>query len=181
MDNPGRGFRAVRSLRRGGVRLVPGAGRRLPAALVVAALVLGALTAWAWNQAQDAGRLGSDRQAAEAAARQEVLALTTVSKATVNSSLEKLRLGAAEPLASDIAQSSSALQQVLTAQDVSSEGVIVESGVSSIDDDSAVVLVAADATVSSASAAPAVRHYRLSARMTRSGDRWLVSDLAFVS
>ncbi|MFI7589707.1 hypothetical protein ACIB24_21780 [Spongisporangium articulatum] len=153
----------------------------VPAALMVVALCAAGFSGWAtWRSREHDGR-AADSAAAVAAARQEVLALTTVSKGTAAASLERLRLGAAEPFASDIAQSSGALQQVLTAQDVTSQGVIVESGISSIDADSAVVLLAADATVTSASAAPAVRHYRMSARMSHVGDRWLVSDLEFVS
>jgi Mce-associated membrane protein len=155
--------------------------RTLPVALLVLAIALAGLAGWSRSQLTQQQALTRDGAAAAAAARQEVLTLTTVSRENAAASLERLRAGATEPFASDIAQSSGALQQLLSTQDVSSSGVIVESGISSIDKNSAVVLVAADANVTAASAQPAVRRYRLSARMSRVGDRWLVSELEFVS
>lgn len=61
-----------------------------------------------------------------------------------------------------------------------SEGQVVSAAVSSLDSDSATVLVATSGTVRNEQADEALRQYRYLMRMTRVDGRWLTSDLEFV-
>ena len=66
--------------------------------------------------------------------------------------------------------------------EVVATGEVVSSGVVEVEDDSAVVVVAARGTVDNRnSAAPEPRSYRLEVRLEQVDDTWLVSSLRFVA
>jgi Mce-associated membrane protein len=63
-----------------------------------------------------------------------------------------------------------------------SVGDVLEAGIVTSDSDSARVLVVVDSKVTNtATTGSQVRHYRMQLDLTRRGDRWLTSDLSFVS
>jgi Mce-associated membrane protein len=67
-------------------------------------------------------------------------------------------------------------------------GAVLDVGIGDIDDDNAVVYVAADSDVTNVSIqkdkgadAKQTRYYRFQLNLTRVGDRWLLGDLQFIS
>lgn len=67
-------------------------------------------------------------------------------------------------------------------------GAVLDVGIGDIDDDHAVVYVAADSVVTNVSVqkeqgadAKQTRYYRFQLNLTRVGDRWLLGDLQFIS
>jgi Mce-associated membrane protein len=148
--------------------------------LVVAALIaLG--TVW-YFQVRDANADGQRRDAALAAARQEVVNLTSVDKDSAQQSIQHLVDGATGDFRDQFSQQAQAYQQMVTDSQVASSGKIVESGVVSIDDKTAVVLAAATATVKNKDAPSGEqRVYRMRITLQNESDRWLVSKLEFVA
>lgn len=153
-----------------------------PAALIALVLALagfGAREALAWHG--DARR-ASDGRSAVAAAEREVVALISVSAATSAQDLAKLRAGATGAFRSQLAEQSSTFTTALRKAAVSAHGSVVSAGLASLSGSRATVLLAASGTVrNNAAAAASSRTYRLRAELSRTGGRWLVSSLEFVS
>lgn len=158
-------------------------GRRVQPVLAVVAVV--ALAAGGYQQSQALRRdsaLQHDRRAVVAAARAEVLALTTVSSKTSDADVARLLDGATAGFKSQFQQQATAFTQALRDGQVTSTGTIASAGLQSLKAGQAVVLVAATGTVKNkASAKGEVRNYRLQLTMTKSGGRWLVSGMEFVA
>jgi Mce-associated membrane protein len=121
----------------------------------------------------------TDRDAALAAARQEAVNLTTLSYRTPTRDLDRVLAGATGRLHNEFAAETAQLPGVLKAQRSVSTGQLVSSGVVSAAPGTVRVVVAADATVRSATSAATVKHYRMVLTVVRRGGRWLVSDVAF--
>ena len=74
------------------------------------------------------------------------------------------------------------VESLISKSKASSEGSVLEAGVVSVTPTAARVFVAADSrTTSAADSAGTVQHYRMQIDLMRSDDRWLVSDVAYVS
>jgi Mce-associated membrane protein len=160
---------------------VTGRSRRLLSYVLSAALVLALAFAVVVTILDPGSGGGSSTQ--DSAARKEVqrvassfaVNFNTYSSENVDSYTRRMR-----PLLTDRAEQSfsQAIQSVVTqmrSQQMTSQGEVLVTGVSSIDSDSATVLVVADADVSAASGDLA-RHFRWEVDLVRQGGRWLVND-----
>lgn len=132
----------------------------------------------AWREAaqdRDEGR------AAVAAARAEVLALTSVSATTSEADVHKLLDGATDAFRDEFEKEAGAFREALTSAKVTSTGEVVSAGLVDLDGSEATVLVAASGTVSNEQArTPEPRNYRMKVDLQKVDDSWLVSGLEFV-
>jgi Mce-associated membrane protein len=143
-------------------------------ALAAAALV-GALKLREYQQ-RDAARAG-----ALAAARTEALNLTSIDAKAIDEDLKRVLDGATGGFRTDFEQRSKDLKTVLTENEVSAEGRVLEAALVRSDTETATALVVVDSTVKN-KAAPAGRAntYRMQLDLERHGGRWLTSALQFV-
>lgn len=156
--------------------------RLLPGGLVVllaGLLVFGGCEAADWRQhSVDT----ANREAVLAAARKEVLALTTISSRTSQDDIALLLDGATKDFRAEFAEQADNFRKALQSGEVTSTGTVTSAGISSFRDTKAEVLVAASGTVTNkASKQPQPRNYRLRLGMEKVGDRWLVASLEFVA
>ncbi|KAA9160487.1 hypothetical protein FPZ12_016765 [Amycolatopsis acidicola] len=148
------------------------------ALLAVAAVILGAILG---SAALKSRRTDSDRAAALASAKQEVINLLTISGQTVDTDVRSLLDGATGQFKSDFAGQQDTFVNVVKQQQVISTGDIKSAGIVSLSGDSAKALVAGHATVKNTQSPQGEeRNYRLSVDLRRSGDRWLVAQVEFV-
>jgi Mce-associated membrane protein len=162
----------------------PGARR---ARLLVAALVMalaGVLAA--------AGILGqrwyADRQLdaahrqAVAAARQVTLNFVSINASTVDGDLARIATGATGEFKDEFTRGMAQVRAAVVENNVESRGSVLRAGLVSGDLDSAVVLVAIDATVKNVRAPEGrLSHYRIQVDMAKvKSGGWLVSRLQFV-
>ena len=116
------------------------------------------------------------------AARTEALAFLTVDHTDMEPLIEAVLAGAT----GDFKEQYESQREKLTSEAIRTEATstaeVVALGVGELDDDSAVVLLAANSTVANTRTGNEgqVRYYRLRLDLVREGDRWLTSDLRFV-
>lgn len=171
-----------------------GRGRRAPTWFVVAAVLAGlvlvvsaavAVLSWRYERQQadatpPAGQTtAAQRQSAVSAATTFVTQLNTYDTTATDEYVARV-----EPLMSDdfAANFVAATQDIfprLATTGLTSQASVLRAGVSSIDSDSAEVLVAAKAVASSQAGTPPtqqqrIRNFRWEVQLTRDGDRWLV-------
>jgi Mce-associated membrane protein len=156
--------------------------------LVVAALVValaGTLAAaGVFGQRWYADRqLDAARQQAMAAAKQVTLNFVSISASTVDHDLQRIVAGATGEFRDEFTRGMPQVRAAVVENNVESRGSVLRAGLVSADRDSAVVLVAIDATVKNVRAPDGrMSHYRIQVDMakdTKSG-KWLVSRLQFV-
>lgn len=117
-----------------------------------------------------------------AAARAEALAFTTLDHRTVEHDTARVLDGATGSFRRQFKGSLDQLTELATQNKSVSTGKVLSAGVVSADPDSARVIVVTDSTVSNVNTpTPQPRHYRIQLDLVRRGDRWLASDLEFVS
>jgi Mce-associated membrane protein len=125
------------------------------------------------------------RTAAAAAARTEALNVTTIRYQTADADLRRILAGATGKLRAQFASEQPHFADTLTRDKSRSQGDVLSVGVvsSSASKGTAQVLVAVDATVTTAGAngrdQSVLKHYRMVMRVVRTNGRWLVSDIAF--
>jgi Mce-associated membrane protein len=149
--------------------------------LVVAALVLAGGTGWIGLQVRRHADWNEQSKAAAGVSDTVVTLLWTVNASTSRDVFAALLANSTGSLRSQMSQYAGVFQEVLATQKVSSAGLIVQSGVTSLHGRTASVLVAANATVTDADGKTSVRQYRMRATVTRVDSRWLVSNLEFVA
>jgi Mce-associated membrane protein len=165
-----------------------GAGARRGPRLLVACLVVvlaAAVTAagvagYGWYSQQ---RLDQARQEALAAARQTTVNFVSVSAATVDRDLQRVTAGATADFKDEFTRGAPQVRAAVVENNVDSHGSVLRAALVSGDSDSAVVLVAVDATVKNVKAPQGrLSHYRIQVNVTRDAKsgRWLVSKLQFV-
>ncbi|MCW2751418.1 MAG: hypothetical protein JWR83_2528 [Aeromicrobium sp.] len=148
-------------------------------------LVLVASVAFGVDKAIDVRRQGhtaSGGDAAVAAARKEVLALTTISANSTNQDINRILGGASKEFRAQFQDQATTFRKALSDGQVTSTGKIASAGLASFTGSKAQVLVAASGTVknkTTTSAQP--RNYRLKVSLVKSGGDWLVSGMDFVS
>ena len=158
--------------------------------LLILALLLVAATVFFWvdsaNASPDDQReatLSKEYRAVTKAAEDETIAFLTVDYTDMDPLIEKVLAGATGPFKAQYDGAKANLKASAKTAEAVSTGKILSTGVGDIDGDTAVVFIAADSQVKNKStkgkAEP--RYYRLKLTMTRKGDKWLASDLAFVS
>jgi Mce-associated membrane protein len=154
-------------------------GRVLAAALV-AALAGAGWVGHGWHAAKQSAQA---REQAVATARQFVVDFVSVSAATVDQDLARVAVGATGEFGEEFQRGLPAVRAAVLDNRVESTGTALRAGLVSSDADSAVVLVAADATVKNAAAPQGrVAHYRIQLDLARDADSgaWLVAKLQFV-
>jgi Mce-associated membrane protein len=144
---------------------------------VLAAL---AVTGRQWYEQR---RLGDAHQAALAAAKQATVDFVSISAASVDHDLQRIASGATGDFADEFNRGLRDVRTAVTENEVRSQGTVLRAGLVSGDLDSAVVIVAVDATVKNKGAPDGrLSHYRIQVDMALDADtgRWLVSRLQFV-
>lgn len=174
--------RAVSDRQAQGGRFVVRVDTLVSLALIAALIALVALVAvQAVGARRDAGA-SSDRAAAVSAARAEVLALTQISPATSDASIQKLIAGATDDFQAQLQDQAEAIRSAVKESKVTSTGTIASAGIVSLKGDKARVLVASSGSVKNTKTKAATpRTYRLDVRLERVKGRWLVAGLEFVA
>jgi len=159
------------------------AGRREALVLAaVLAVVLG-LLGWSALRWWDAGRLERAHQAALAAAKQTTVDFVTISASSVDGDLQRIADGATGDFKDEFTRGLPQVRQAVVENKVESTGQVLRAGLVSGDLDSAVVLVAVDASVRNVGAPDGrLSHYRIQVDLALDPGtgRWLVSRLQFV-
>ena len=146
------------------------------AVLLVAASVGLAVTVKAHLDDRDA--LESARNAAVAAARQQIVNLDSLSYQTIDEDLARVLAGATGTFKDQFSRAQKDLKPVILQNKSVSTGSVLFAGVVRADTDTATVLVAVDRTVKDATQpSGAVAHDRWRVDLEKHGGRWLVSDL----
>ena len=125
--------------------------------LVVAALVALVVAGRTWYQQE---RLSDARQGALAAARQTTVDFVSISAETVDRDLQRIAAGATGEFKAEFTQGLPQVRAAVVENKVSSTGTILRAAVVSADLDSAVVLVAMDASVKNVGAPEGRQHRR---------------------
>jgi Mce-associated membrane protein len=149
-------------------------------AVLVGALVAAGLAGRAWY---DQSQLDGDRQQALAAARQTTVNFVSISAATVDADLRRIADGATGQFKDEFTGDMAQIRSAVLANKVDSRGTVLRAAVVSLNRRSAVVLVAADATVKNTSAPDGrLSHYRIQVNLARDAHsgHWLVAQLQFV-
>src|SRR5262245_34647231 len=151
----------------------------LPVALALAA-VAAVVTGRGWYQQQ---RLDAAHAAAVAAAKQATVDFVSINAASVDRDLQRISAGFTGDLKDEFTRNSSTVRTSVVENKVASTGNVLRAALVSGDLDSAVVLVAIDASVRNTGAPDGrISHYRIQLDMGLAPDtgRWLASRLQFV-
>ncbi|WP_433218037.1 hypothetical protein ACQP00_11375 [Dactylosporangium sp. CS-047395] len=158
----------------------PSPGTALKAVLACAAVAVAVVSGLRWY---DIRALENAHQEALAAARQTTVDFVSVSAGSVDRDLQRITAGATGDFRDEFTRGQAQVRAAVVENNVDSKGTVLRAALVSGDRDSAVVLVAVDATVRN-SKAPDGRasHYRIQVDLSRDRDsgRWLVSKLQFV-
>jgi Mce-associated membrane protein len=125
----------------------------------------------------------AERQRAEAVqvARQQVLNLTTLDHRRIDDQLDQLLGDSTGDFRTEFEAMVATFADTVRKGRVNATGVVAETGIVRIDEESARVIVASSAQVTNTAAtAPESRQYRMAVDLRREGDRWLVSGMEFV-
>lgn len=169
--------RVLRDLRKlGAIRL---RGWPVLLALVaVAAVTLATFQGLSWRDA-DAQR--DDRADAIAIAKQQVIDLTTLTADTVDDQLKAMQKRVTGSFAGELERFTSVFTQSVKSSKVVATGKVEAAGVSSLENDSASVVVASSAEIRTEKQKRAtVRTYRIKVDLERRSGDWLISGMEFV-
>jgi len=148
--------------------------------LLVAATVLAIVAVSRW---QDQRQLEAVRQEALAAAKQAAVNFVAISDSTVDSDMHRIIDGATGDFKDQSVSNRATFKDQVVANKASSTGTVLRAAILSNDSDSAVVLVALDATVKNTGTPDGrLSHYRMQLSMARDAGtgKWLVAQLDFV-
>jgi Mce-associated membrane protein len=148
--------------------------------LLAAALAALAVTGQQWY---DHRRTEGAQRAAVAAATQATVDFVSISAASVDHDLQRIAAGASGDFADEFQRGLRDVRAAVVENEVQSKGTALRAALVSGDLDSAVVIVAVDATVKNKGTPNGrLSHYRIQVDMTLDGDsgRWLVSRLQFI-
>jgi Mce-associated membrane protein len=164
---------------------ITGPGRPLRPIIALTAVLVLALSAlvWAGLRWYDANQLAGAHQAALAAAKQTTVDFVSISASSVDGDLQRIATGATGDFKDEFTRGMPQVRQAVVENKVESTGQVLRAGLVSGDLDSAVVLVAIDASVKNVGAPDGrVSHYRIQVDLALDPDsgRWLVSRLQFV-
>lgn len=166
----------------------PYVGARMRAVLVSAGVLLLVLLVVAggflYQKRSANARLDDTRQEVVGVARQEAVNLMSLSYNTAQKDLDRILSLATGSVAQQFESQRKTINGYLGQAKSTSRADVKSAGLSSLGKDRAVVLVAADATVSnteatSAGAKSVVKHYRMSMTLQRVHGQWRVSDVSF--
>jgi Mce-associated membrane protein len=123
------------------------------------------------------------KTAALAAARQFAVNFVSINAATIDQDLARVAIGATGDFGDEFQRGMPTVRTSVLENKVEAAGTVLRAALVSADTDSAVVLVAVDATVKNVkSPGGRTSHYRIQLDLVRpeGSDRWLVSHLQFV-
>jgi Mce-associated membrane protein len=147
---------------------------------LVAALTAAGVLGWRWYDRQELNR---EHSSAIAAARQLAVNFISISAATVDADLQRITAGATGEFKDEFTKGTTQVRAAVVENAVESHGTVLRAGLVSGDLDSAIVLVAVDATVKNVNA-PEGRpsHYRIQLDLVKDAptDTWLVAKLQFI-
>jgi Mce-associated membrane protein len=152
----------------------------LAVVLCAAVLVTLSITGVRWYHQQ---RLESARQGALAAARQTTVDFVSISAATVDRDLQRIAAATTGDFKDEFTRGLPQVRTAVVENKVSSTGSVLRAALVSSDLDSAVALVAIDASVKNTGAPDGrISHYRIQVDLSLDpgSGRWLVSRLQFV-
>jgi Mce-associated membrane protein len=147
---------------------------------LAAALTATGITGYRWYAQQS---IEDAQQQALAAARQTTVNFVSVSAATVDRDLQRVTAGATGEFKDEFTRGAPQVRAAVVENKVDSRGTVLRTGLVSGDKDSAVALVAVDATVKNVNAPQGrLSHYRIQVDVSKDAKsgRWLVSRLQFV-
>jgi Mce-associated membrane protein len=148
--------------------------------LLVAATVFAAVALSRW---QDQRQLDGVRQEALAAAKQAAVNFVSISDSTVDSDMQRIIDGSTGDFKDQYVSNRATFKDQVVSNKASSTGTVLRAAILSNDSDSAVVLVALDATVKNTGTPDGrLSHYRMQLSMARDAGtgKWLVAQLDFV-
>ncbi len=150
-------------------------------ALTLVALLVGIGLVVTGRGSTDDELTDAQREVARAA-RTEALAFLTVDHTKMEPLIEAVLAGATGDFKEQYASQRDTLTKEAVRNRSTSTAEVVALGVGDLDDDSAVVLLAANSTVANklTGREGQVRYFRLRLDLVRQGDRWLTRDLRFV-
>jgi Mce-associated membrane protein len=115
------------------------------------------------------------------AARQSAINLTSIESAKLDEAVSRVLDGATGEFRKEFQDNSGNLKDLLSKNEVSAEGRVIESGLVRSDKSNASALVVVDSTVKNvASPEGRVNTYRMQIEVERVDGRWLTSSLRFV-
>jgi Mce-associated membrane protein len=150
--------------------------------LGVAVLSLIAIVAeviWLRPRHDDLEQRRVDRSAVIAATQRFVTAANTYTPATFEDMTKHVRTMLSTKLRTSFDASNQDLGGVIHQTGLSSKGSVLKTGVASLDEDSAVVLVVADADTTS-KAQNSIRHFRWEVDLVKVDGDWLIDDFSAV-
>jgi Mce-associated membrane protein len=150
------------------------------ALLFVVAAVTAIVTGSRWQEQRD---LEGARQAALAAARQAAVDFVSVSASTVDADMQRIIDVSTGDFKDQYVANKATFHDQIVANKSESTGTVLRAAILSSDSDSAVVLVAVDATIKNTGTPDGkLSHYRLQLNMAKDAGtgRWLVAQLDFV-
>jgi len=157
---------------------------RLLVAVLAAALAGALVTAGSYGARWYADRqLDAARQQALAAAKQLTLNFVSISASTVDRDLERIVAGATGEFKDEFTRGMPQVRAAVVENNVESRGTVLRAGLVSADRDSAVALVAIDATVKNARAPDGrLSHYRIQVDLAKDAQSgaWQIARLQFV-
>ncbi|HKY58901.1 MAG TPA: hypothetical protein VJL80_12750 [Aeromicrobium sp.] len=152
------------------------------ALLLVAVVTIGLVSIPQWQNLHAAKVRADDRAAARTVAELEVKDLTTLSPATLDPTLKRLKKRLTGTFARQFDAFYATFASVVSQQKVTSRGSVQSVALASLTERKAVALVAARAVVSSTETKRDLhRAYRFEVTLTKRGDVWLISGMRFVS
>jgi Mce-associated membrane protein len=146
-------------------------------------LLLAALTAagTVGRQWYDQRQLDTARQQALAAARQDTVDFVSISAATVDRDLQRISGHATGEFKDEFTRDMAQVRAAVVENKVDSRGSALRAAIISVSRNTAVVLVAVDATVKNTNAPNGrLSHYRIQVTLAAHSGRWLISQLTFV-
>jgi hypothetical protein len=150
--------------------------------LVAALAVLGAAAAVLGTLVADAADRDDRRDTAVATAEEVATGLLRLDFQSSPETIDRILGVSTGPLREQLTALSPTLNSLLDQGQVSSDGTVTASGVETIDDMSAQVLIAAEATVRNSELPDGqLRTYRMVVTVQREGDQWLASAVDFVA
>jgi Mce-associated membrane protein len=147
---------------------------------LVLAVVLAVVSGLRWQDQRAAER---GRQEALAAAKQAAVNFVSISVSTVDSDMQRIIDGATGEFKEEYEGNKATFRTQIVENKASSTGTVLRAAILSSDSDSAVVLVALDATITNVNSPDGkLSHYRmqLDLALDAGSGRWLVSRLDFV-
>jgi Mce-associated membrane protein len=150
------------------------------AAVLVLAVAAAGYAGYTWHAAHQRAEA---KTAALAAARQFAVDFVSIDATTVDQDLARVAVGATGDFGEEFQRGMPTVRTSVLDNKVRASGTVLRAALVSSDRDSAVAIVAVDATITNVKAPDGrTSHYRIQLDLVRpqGGNRWLVSRLQFV-